>query len=376
MWAFAHGILIKIKRLSPDFVGADLMEMSTLCHDSIKARTRKVHAFDTTVRYNGRATIEHVTTSRRGQSHYTYIHSSIFSDIVMNTFDQIQAEIRRLGRNSDFETIAAGMKLFAPLHEKEPYPGIHLQRDLSYGDHQRHKLDIYQSDKVVGQTLPVFLFVHGGGFVGGDKHRPDSPYNDNVGLWAARNGMIGVVMNYRLAPDHTFPAGAEDVNRAIQWLYDNIANFGGDPNKIIAAGTSAGANHVATCIALPQLSASQFIRAAILLTNIYDMSNAERNDFFKAYFGEDESKYAGQSNLVGLLHSDIPLLVTLAEFEPPDFERQALIFLNAYFDQHGHWPNFLRVMGHNHFTTGHHINSGDNRLGGQLLTFIQTTLET
>ena len=58
---------------------------------------------------------------------------------------------------------------------------------------------------VVPPDTPVVTFV------AGDKSAPGTPYHDNVALWAARSGMVGVTMNYRLAPEHRWPSGAEDV---------------------------------------------------------------------------------------------------------------------------------------------------------------------
>ena len=57
-------------------------------------------------------------------------------------------------------------------------------------------------------SRPVLVFVHGGGFTGGNKSTPGSPFYDNVPLWAARNGLVGVNITYRLAPQHPWPAGA------------------------------------------------------------------------------------------------------------------------------------------------------------------------
>ena len=93
------------------------------------------------------------------------------------------------------------------------------------------------------------MFVHGGGFVRGDKHIPGSPQYDLVGAWAVRHGYVGVTMTYRLAPGHVWPAGAEDVAAAVGWLQRNIAAYGGDPGKIVVAGNSAGAVHVASYVA-------------------------------------------------------------------------------------------------------------------------------
>lgn len=122
--------------------------------------------------------------------------------------------------------------------------------DCAYGSHERHRLDIYTAPDA--QHAPVLVFVHGGGFLRGDKGNDaaDGWPNAAVGRMAAEAGMVGVVINYRLAPDHTWPAGSEDVLAALDWLVGNVAQHGGDPNRIVLMGTSAGAVHVAGAIRL------------------------------------------------------------------------------------------------------------------------------
>jgi len=113
-------------------------------------------------------------------------------------------------------------------------------RDCSYGPDERHVLDLFQLAEP-GQTsvakpaagAPIFVFVHGGGFVMGSKGGPDDIFYNNVGRWAARQGYVGVTLNYRLAPQHGYPAGIEDLARAVDWLRDNAARWGGDANAIV-----------------------------------------------------------------------------------------------------------------------------------------------
>ncbi len=62
--------------------------------------------------------------------------------------------------------------------------------------------------------------------------------------------MIGVTMNYRLAPVHQWPAGTDDMALAIDWLRANVTQFGGDPERIHLSGASAGAVHVGSYVAL------------------------------------------------------------------------------------------------------------------------------
>ncbi len=154
------------------------------------------------------------------------------------------AKIRSLGNEIAPAAIEGTAKLYAPEHEREPYQGIKMSRDQRYGADPRHLLDVFES-QARDMPRPVLLFVHGGGFVAGDKHRPGSPYQDNVAIWAVRHGMVGVNMTYRLAPQYPWPAGAMDVGAAVAWVRANIARYGGDPARLFLMGTSAGAAHAA-----------------------------------------------------------------------------------------------------------------------------------
>ena len=115
----------------------------------------------------------------------------------------IAAKIKEIGRGIDPPKTAA---IYAPLQQKEPYAGVKVVRDLKYGPDARNALDVFMPESAAG-PLPVFIFVHGGGFVAGNKRGPgNSPFYDNFMLWAAKNGMVGVNATYRLAPANPWPA--------------------------------------------------------------------------------------------------------------------------------------------------------------------------
>src|SRR5258707_1161591 len=107
-------------------------------------------------------------------------------------------------------------QLYGPLQEKEPYQGVKIERDVRYGDADRNLLDVFMP-AAASSPRPVLIYVHGGGFLRGDNRAPGSPFNDNIMLWAVRNGDIGVDVTYRLAPQAVWPAGAEDLATAVKW---------------------------------------------------------------------------------------------------------------------------------------------------------------
>ncbi len=284
---------------------------------------------------------------------------------------EITRRIRALGTEIAPEAISGTAALYAPYQEREPYSGVDVARDVFYGDNERHRLDVFRAS-AGPQARPVMLFVHGGGFVGGDKRNAGSPYNDNVALWAVRSGLLGVNMTYRLAPQHPWPAGAEDVAAAVAWLKENIAARGGDPRRIFVMGTSAGAVHVASYVAHREFhrGGGAGIAGAVLMSGMYDLGEAPRSPMQVAYFGTDPERYRRASTLAGLIDSKVPLLFVLTEMDPGDFQRQGLGVLNAGFARRGRWPNMVYMLGHNHLSSTMHLNTPDRFLGDRLLDFV------
>jgi acetyl esterase len=89
-----------------------------------------------------------------------------------------------------------------------------------------------------GNALPSLLYMHGGGWVVGDLDSHDSVCR----ALARRAGCIVLSVDYRLAPEHRFPAAVEDAWAALAWLHDNAASIGADPDRIAVGGDSAGGN--------------------------------------------------------------------------------------------------------------------------------------
>jgi acetyl esterase/lipase len=108
--------------------------------------------------------------------------------------------------------------------------------DLAYGDHPKQKLDLYLPEEKP-EDAPVFLFLHGGGFREGDR-----AHYGYIARPFAQNGILTAVASYRLTVQgFHFPDQPEDVENAVAWLYKNIKNYGGDPERIYIGGHSAGA---------------------------------------------------------------------------------------------------------------------------------------
>ena len=264
-------------------------------------------------------------------------------------------------------------KLYLALQEKEPYQGIKVTRDLKYGPDDRQALDVFVSEQAAPSPRPVLIFVHGGGYTAGNKRGPDnSPFYDNVALFAARNGIVGVNMTYRLAPQHQWPSGAEDVGAAVRWVAANIAGYGGDPGSVVLMGHSAGAVHAATYVANPKFHGPRGIGlvGAILVSGLYDFSKFPAEDPEKAYFGEDEAKRNEASTLALLPETRARLMIVYSELDPPNFVEQAKL-MGETLCKANRCSSLLRVPKHSHMSEVYAINTADHVLTDPILVFVK-----
>ncbi|MCC3153775.1 alpha/beta hydrolase [Hymenobacter sp. BT770] len=120
----------------------------------------------------------------------------------------------------------------------------HRTKDVAYVpasapdfDKERHVLDVYSPNDAAAKTAgyPVVLFIHGGSWTSGSKN-----IYTFIGRRLAKQGVVAVVINYRLAPTVHVPEQAADCARALAWTVNNIGHYGGDPARVFVMGHSAG----------------------------------------------------------------------------------------------------------------------------------------
>jgi len=126
------------------------------------------------------------------------------------------------------------------------HPEVECVRDIPFWRERgvTLKLDVYRH-RSMPAGCPVLLQIHGGGWVIGDKREQALPLMNHL----AARGWVCVSANYRLSPHATFPDHLIDVKRAMKWVRENVANYGGDSNFLIVTGGSAG-GHLAALVGL------------------------------------------------------------------------------------------------------------------------------
>ncbi len=125
---------------------------------------------------------------------------------------------------------------------------------------------IYWPDKDA-TDLPVFVFIHGGGFVIGSIESRDPQCR----LICRDTPCIVVSLDYRLAPEHPFPAAPEDCWAALQWVSENATALGGDPSRLAVGGESAGGNLAAGLALRARDAGGPPLCAQILVYPVTDM---------------------------------------------------------------------------------------------------------
>jgi arylformamidase len=134
--------------------------------------------------------------------------------------------------------------------------------DIAYiagSNDDAHKLDVYHAGSASAKGRPVVIYVHGGGWGRGDKRMAKSL----APIYVERE-MVFVSLNYSLAPKNKYPSFLNDLAAAIRWTKDNIARYGGDPDRLVLVGHSAGAHLVALLGTDPQ-----FLKAQGLPLNVF-----------------------------------------------------------------------------------------------------------
>lgn len=290
----------------------------------------------------------------------------------------VTERLREIGPRWQRDIRSAGddtRAFYLPLLEAAPHGGVTVERDIAYGRHARHVLDVYRPSGA--HRAPVIAFVHGGAFVRGSKDVNAAMYA-NVLTWFARHGIVGVNVEYRLAPESPYPGGAADVALACRWIAQHIGEHGGDPSRLCLFGHSAGGTHVATLacdpdrevLALPPHDArclvlvSARLRADVLPAN----PNA---DGVRAYFGTDAARYDARSPVTHAARLDRPLLVVNAQYENPLLDAYGLEFALNVARARGVAPLHIALADHNHISIVAHFNTSEQWLGEEIVTFCE-----
>ncbi|MES2349443.1 MAG: alpha/beta hydrolase [Pseudomonadota bacterium] len=189
--------------------------------------------------------------------------------------------------------------------------GVRLLADQSYGAGRLQRYDVYLPPRA--GHAPVIFMVHGGAWRTGDKANAQVVRN-KVSRWTAR-GIIVVSINYRLLPEASVAVQAEDVAGALAAVQAGASGWGGDRDKFVLMGHSAGAHLVALLAASPSAAISRgaapWLGTVSLDSAAMDVPGLMQQRHFPLYdqaFGKDPASWTGVSPLAQLKPGGAPLL--------------------------------------------------------------------
>ncbi len=243
-------------------------------------------------------------------------------------------------------TERAGIGLF---YRNTPLPQQQKVENIAYTARDdpdpQHRLDLYLPK---GTNWPVLIFVHGGGWTSGDKNLSvaGADVYGNIGRFYASRGIGVAVINYRLQPYATWRDQVRDVTQATVWVYSNIGQYGGNPQRIFLFGHSAGAQLIAHVGLNPKNLEAEGVSPRIIAGVItvsgagLDLADQETyalgqkmpyyEECFHAAAGEDWRRDA--SPITYIQSSAPPFLILVGSSDLPGLQRQSELLRQALSD--------------------------------------------
>lgn len=224
---------------------------------------------------------------------------------------------------------ARELELLLAQQRRVPTPGV-AARDYSVGATDGHPIAVRVYRPAAASTqLPAIFYIHGGGFMLGGLHTEE----ERCELYAVLGECVVIGVDYRLAPEHPFPAAYDDCVDVLQWIGASSAELGIDTRRLAVGGNSAG-GALAAALALrsrtegPPLS-HQFLinpvldyrnetQSARTFTNTPVWSRADNLHMWSNYLGEHPGPldYRASPSLVSDVTDSPSLRMWLAEFDP------------------------------------------------------------
>jgi arylformamidase len=233
---------------------------------------------------------------------------------------------------------------------------------LPYGKKPIEQLDVFVTNK---PNAPIMVFIHGGAW----RQRAVKDYAFMAEMYVRAGAhWVGLDFDGVEGTNSDLLPMADQVRRAVAWVYSNAKSFGGDPNRIYVSGQSSGA-HLGGCVVTTDWKdygvPNDVVKGALLCSGMYDLKPvrlSKRSDYV-AFTDESEEKLSSQRRLDRL---NCPLIVAYGTYETPEFQRQNREFAEAV-KKAGKPVTLLVAEGYNHFEMGEMMANPLSLLGSAVL---------
>ncbi len=247
---------------------------------------------------------------------------------------------------------------------REQFPH-HL--DLAYGTDPKQRLDLYLPEGEVSNA-PVFLFLHGGGFREGDRAHYGSVAEPFV-----KSGVITAIASYRLTGSGAhYPAQPDDVKNAAKWLFENVGDYGGNPEALYVGGHSAGAILSADIgvdrawlveMGMPK----EILKGIIPVSGPYDVRARGRPGEVYTYAPTPELREQASP----ILHVNDPVPVALVAVGSEEGYQESSMAFTEALKAAGVDAQYLLLDGEDHADTALSLANGESELFRQVMDIIQ-----
>jgi acetyl esterase/lipase len=274
------------------------------------------------------------------------------------------------------------------VYRKADLPASRIVRDVTYvdgpdADARKHRLNLFLAE---GRDWPTVIFVHGGGWMDGDKDLKvaGADVYGNIGRFLASRGVGAAVISYRLIPHVDWRAQIADVAAAVAWIHRNIVAHGGRPEALFLMGHSAGAQLAARVALDPgpldglAVGASPVCGVIAVSGAGYDLANEPEKDrdgkpgYFWTRFGGEPGWRQDASILPFVSAASPPFLLMYASNEDPALKQQSQLLHRALQDT-GASSRLVVVPGQSHERMVLALSRDDRTAGPAILDFARNT---
>jgi arylformamidase len=205
--------------------------------------------------------------------------------------------------------------------------------DLRYGPRERNRIDFFK----VAEKAPTLLFIHGGYW----QMRAKEVFAV-VGGGAMAHGINFATIGYTLAPDATLEEIVAEIHQGLDYLAEKLPALGGDPNRIVVSGWSAGGHLTAMALAHPR------VKAGVAISGIYDLEPI-RHSYLNVKLGLDEAMCRRNSPMMQAGGPMKPLSLVAGSAELPLLRKQTADFA-CHRAKYGLPVSYEEIPGADHFT--------------------------
>jgi triacylglycerol lipase len=272
---------------------------------------------------------------------------------------QAREGVAALGRDWNAAAYAETIRLYTAVHREIEWPGVLEPETFAYGPAPQQTLRVFRPEAGFSEPGPVIVYLHGNGLGEDSDTAPGSEglVYGHVGKLGAFYGGIGITLNYRTGDAATTGSGVTDLRLALEWIAENVAPYGGDPETIVLLANSEGASIAAHYLFdhEAQLASGPGIAVAFLTSGLFGEAAPDLQRLIDRYEGPR-----------------VPLALWSAGLDVGSVQAGIAEVYAAICRKYQECPWFEQMHGHNHVSHILSLGTADTSAANALIRFYHT----